>query len=109
MRGPENDLGGLQPHPLTYTRAQLCHVLDCSEVTLRRILPDLERRGFPGKIPGVNKWSRAAVADWIAHNGGDYTPYSERVPEVTGAIAAIAVDLERDYGGAGSAAALQVA
>jgi hypothetical protein len=79
------DLNGATPvRKRTYSRADLLVVLDCSTEKLTRLLPELERRGFPRKIPGINKWSIAAVDDWLAHCGGAYTPFAERLADVAG-------------------------
>lgn len=31
--------------------------------------PNLEGHGFPGKLPGLNGWSRIGILNWLAANG----------------------------------------
>lgn len=88
-----------QVERLTYSLADLCRVVGLSEETMRKKLPDLQARGFPGRIPGLNCWSRPAVDDWIAHSGGEYRPYAERRPAHADAVAEVAAALEEEYGG----------
>lgn len=82
---------------LTLNRAELCHELGVCEETLRRILPQLERQGFPPRVPGFNRWSRAAVEDWLLHAGG-YRPRGEAAATADeGPIASLAGLLEARY------------
>lgn len=37
-------------------------------------LKKLQQRGFPGRLPGMRSWSRAAVLRWIETNGETYLP-----------------------------------
>lgn len=50
--------------------------------------PALEAAGFPRKLPGLNRWSRACVLRWIETNGETHLP--EAQPGLD--------DLEKRYG-----------
>lgn len=88
---------------LTWTTAEVCRQLGLSDETFRLKREELERAGFPRKLPGINAYAIAAVTDWVAHSGGRYTPFAERRPTIAGpqlTIAArLADELDAEYGG----------
>lgn len=54
--------------------ATVAALLNCSEGAFRNKRRNLERDGFPPKLPGCNGWSRAAVMRWIDTNAGRDLP-----------------------------------
>lgn len=80
----------------TLTRGQVCDLLDMSEPTLAKRLPELQRLGFPGKIPGLNRWSRASVLHWINTSGGTY-PGAAIEPVTITLVDDARSQLEREY------------
>lgn len=72
------------------TVAEVLGVVVSSFYTRRE---QLEKIGFPPKLPGINGWSRAAILRWIETNGQTYQPAPaepEPAPRVN--------HLERRYG-----------
>ncbi|WP_321337940.1 hypothetical protein [Breoghania sp.] len=59
----------LQTPSRTYTRTQLCEALGVGESNFDRRRQQLENADFPKRLPGLARWSRAAVDAWIAANG----------------------------------------
>jgi hypothetical protein len=54
----------------TLTIAELADLLKMSERSIRRRLPQwIERHGFPRALPGMARWSGAAVRGWIDYGG----------------------------------------
>jgi hypothetical protein len=64
--------------------AHIAHMLSCSEAHFRSKRPQLEKHGFPKKLPGCNAWSRVAVEWWIDSNAGRDT--GEPRLEITSSI-----------------------
>lgn len=60
--------------PAVLTAGQVAFLLRCSEDTFRNKRRRLEAAGFPRKLPGCARWSRAAVLRWIETNGETYLP-----------------------------------
>lgn len=60
--------------PLTITAGQVAHLVGVSEEGFRKKRLELEAFGFPPKLPGLNKWSRAAVTRWVETNGQSFAP-----------------------------------
>lgn len=54
----------VDPSPVL-TLAQLLQLLQISEATFNRRRAAMEAAGFPHRIPGLGRWSRAAVIAWI--------------------------------------------
>lgn len=89
---------GLPPR-LTWRRGQVAHALGMSEPLFSRKQAELERAGFPRRLPGLKVWSIAAITDWIGCNGGTYRLHgAPATPD--SAVAGVAEDLEREYGDA---------
>lgn len=71
----ETEYPGLSPadlaicQPRTLCRAQVAQMLGVSDATFTKHQPDLEAKGFPQKLPGLNRWPRAAVETWIDCGG----------------------------------------
>lgn len=72
-------------------RGEVAELLRLSEYTFGEKRLQLEERGFPRKLPGINGWSAAAVRRWIETNGETHRPAAN-------AIDRAAVQLEREYG-----------
>lgn len=51
---------------LTVTKGQVAEMLGIHRATLDRKMAELRAEGFPGPIPGLNRFSRIAVERWIA-------------------------------------------
>ena len=81
---------------MTCTKGQVAQLLGVSERTFDRIRGDL--KNFPGKLPGIERWSRPAVVAWISSNGQTTvaTPRGAGIGDPD--VEAIAADLEADYG-----------
>lgn len=45
-----------------------------TENSFRAHRAELEKNGFPAKLPGIDGWSRPAVERWIATNGATHLP-----------------------------------
>lgn len=71
-------------------RGEVADMLRLSEYTFGEKRLQLEERGFPRKLPGINGWSAAAVRRWIETNGETFRP-------AAGALELAAADLEREY------------
>lgn len=56
--------------PRMINKVQLAAYLGMSRSTLRHKLPGLEARGFPDKIPGLDRYDLNAVNDWLDRAGG---------------------------------------
>lgn len=93
--------GGVLPPPLgaadrlTLSAGQVALLLGVSEAGFRAKRVALEALGFPGKLPGFNKWSRAAVTRWVETNGVTAQP-----AELDASLSGEAAKLEQLYGGA---------
>jgi hypothetical protein len=88
------------PQKLVWSAGQVAYALGIGEQTFlaKRTLLETEH-GFPRKVPGFNKWSIAAVTDWINTNGGTYQPSTPSlIPNDDPEIDAIVADLEAHYG-----------
>ena len=59
--------------PRTLHRAQVALMLGISDRTFSNHLPTLLHKGFPAKLPGLNRWSRVAVELWIDCGGATDT------------------------------------
>lgn len=59
---------------LTISAGQVALLLGLSEPIFRKKRLELEDLGFPAKLPGLNKWSRAAVTRWVETNGASHLP-----------------------------------
>ncbi len=87
--------GGFAPVELESSRYvlkrhEVAGLLRISEYTFGEKRQQLEERGFPRRLPGLNGWSRAAVERWIATNGETRRPAGDN-------LAAAAAQLEREY------------
>lgn len=60
-------------HRITYDRAALCAALGISERVFDNARKKLEAEGFPKRLPGLARWSRAAIDAWVAANGDTET------------------------------------
>ncbi len=86
------------PRNLTWTAGQVAQALGISEEGFRKKRAELEQSfGFPGKLPGFNKWSQWAVIDWINSNGNTYRPQAPAIPGDDPEIEQLVSDLEADY------------
>lgn len=88
-----NAADAAQLTPMVLTAGQVAHLLGRSETTFKRDRLELEDLGFPQKLPGLNKWSRAAVTRWIETNGKTYEPAA---PDA--ALQDVTRQLEAEYG-----------
>jgi len=52
---------------MTCNKGQVAQLLGISDRTFDRIRGSLTN--FPGKLPGIERWSRPAVVAWIRSNG----------------------------------------
>jgi hypothetical protein len=84
---------------LTWSTAHVCHALGITAATFMRQRAVLAAAGFPGKLPGLNAFSAAAVTHWINSGGLTYAPLAGTIPDGDPEIEAIVSALERDYGG----------
>lgn len=91
-------VGAITTGPLVITAGQVAHLIGMSEDGFRKKRQPLERSGFPPRLPGLNKWSLAAVTRWVETNGQNSEPAPE---QRTGSIANEASALEARYAGAG--------
>ena len=55
--------------PPTLTARGVAEALQVSLTTFYNRRPALEAGGFPQKLPGVARWPRRAVMDWIDRGG----------------------------------------
>lgn len=83
---------------MTCTAGQVAQLLGMSEDTFARRMRQKLLIGFPAKLPGVNKWSRPAVVAWISSNGETSVAQPRGVDRGSDDIAAVASDLEAEYG-----------
>lgn len=44
---------------------------------------ELESHGFPGKLPGLNGWSKPAIMRWLENNGKAGAPANDAAPVKT--------------------------
>jgi hypothetical protein len=83
--------------PETLNAAGVAGLLGLREDYFRSIRRKLEAGGFPPKLPGINKWSRFAVRQWIRTNGATHRP-TERLEATAGnSLAALSIQLEKEY------------
>lgn len=80
---------------LTVSAGQVALLLGISEASFRAKRGALEAVGFPSKMPGLNKWSRAAITRWVETNGETAQPAN---PDA--GLRDEAAGLEQIYGGA---------
>lgn len=52
---------------MTCNKGQVAQLLGISDRTFDRVRGSLTN--FPGKLPGIERWSRPAVVAWIRSNG----------------------------------------
>lgn len=82
--------------PTLYAR-QVADMLGFSEAYFLDRRASLEaEHGFPGKLPGLNRYSRAAVLRWIETNGRTYLP-AEPETDPVGVLGLSIRDLEKEY------------
>lgn len=88
-------------NPKTYTRAQLCEALGLGESNFDRVRGKMEGAGFPKRLPGLARWSRACIDAWIAANGDRDLMYDILVGPEPGTTAPIEASstIQQRYGG----------
>lgn len=67
---------------LTLTAADVAATLGMARTTFHRRRPELERLGFPPRLPGTAVWSAWQVRQWIRANGAAPPP-ANTLAEVT--------------------------
>jgi len=85
---------------MTLSGGQVAHLLGLSEPTFRRRVSKGELPNFPGRLPGVGKWSKPAVVAWISSNGELNVARPRGIPFGDPEIEALVTELEQDYGAA---------
>lgn len=68
-----------------------------SEDAFYRRRPALEAEGFPKKLPGLPRWSRACVLRWIETNGATYQPAAPVAADPLAYTGALLPSLEKVY------------
>ena len=58
-----------KPPPLAIGAADVAAMLGMTTGSFYTRRAALEADGFPPRLPGLARWSRPAIADWIARNG----------------------------------------
>jgi hypothetical protein len=83
---------------MTCNAVEVAHLLGLSERIFNKRRQELAAAGFPDKLPGVGRWSRPAVVAWISSNGETSVAQPRGVDRGDENIAAVASDLEAEYG-----------
>ncbi|MGZ5905142.1 MAG: hypothetical protein ACXWKQ_07325 [Reyranella sp.] len=80
--------------PMVLTAGQVAQLLGLSEPMFRKKAAGLQALGFPGRLPGLAKWSRPAVVRWISSNGATT---QQSGPPLDETLAIEVSELEKDY------------
>jgi len=102
MNAPVKPLSGAEDvvvlRPVLYAR-QVADMLGWTERHFLERRDALEReQGFPGRLPGLNRYSRAAVLRWIETNGRTWQPRADEAVTVSGGALELSIQaLEEEY------------